>query len=1266
MRRNLLLLAAAGLAIAGLSAGCSDGEEGGGGGAGGGDGGGGTGGTGACPSATFTNPTAGQVLTAVQDSDGDCSNGISLDVTVATSAPAGTTAILLGDGQQVGSATVGNAIVQFKGVVLQSTGATKLAVRFGGDADCDVEIDVTQACGSKCEISKPVLSPTHPKLNGVPATEGGDRASAAGQDYQVAFEVGTDIEDGQPVSLTVDGKAQTAVAIASAGVAKFPGVTLTPDGDHKVQATCTPKAGETGASSLVTFPVDTTPPLLQNVAPKAGEFFGPSDDSNSGKTGLQFKVCGETTSTDAVDLPTSLGGGENNFCVGIGTATPICVAAKKAGVGSADGGCVELDCPGGAPFDLAVTLKDEAGNPTKQAVVGVRCASSLPSVQIVEPVDGTGSDVSKHLLAASSSQARKDQDANKAGAQYTVVACTDVTGGSTALKVGLVGGTPVSIKGPAPTPAQAGDNCPSGLGNVVKFTNADLDESAEDALGALAKATELTVEVTDVSTAVGKSPAVQVWVDSNAPTITENSPNPLCGKLYQSTGSVQQSIQFVAQAVPLDVKVTNSNGTQSFTPGTAVGVVSFGPVTFAQGQNTVTATTVDPAGNPGALKSPCVVTVGNPPIVTWVSPAPSASLNATSDGAPGTVGWQGTVTVQTDLGGTGATVDFSYECGATQKSLGTGVAINASGVATLAGVTLDDCPSAKIIATTSNVAGKGVGTASLTKLIDTLVPSAPTGLAAAVTSRRGTTFGLTWTAPGDGGQAVSSYLVKVSKQAITPANFDAAESVAFGGSPKAPGGSESLDVANRVIETDYYFAVAAADAAGNRSAIASAGPAKATFNSTVLTGSTGEGFGYAIDGSSSLNGDTRADLIVGTRFGTTARAYFGAASGYSSTPSVTFSGVAGTRFGYSVAVVGDIDSDGLDDVGIGAPLEGSKGRVYIYKGRASWPSNLSSTQADYVIDVDNTASGDTGFTNSVFGWSLVPLGDFNGDGADDFAIGAVSYKAGNGYVAIIYGVTTGNTFPASVVLPAALGTRASGIAGPTGTSWLGAAGAGLSAFYSGGAPALVVGAALAGQLYAFKGGTAQPATIALGSGELYAGSAALRTGYVVKPLGGLFGVPAVAAGSPANSSSVGGDARLFFGNAASGVFAGTVATFTNAQANVAGDQFGAAAFGGGFSGSTVSVSLINGPQPDVVLSSAKLGGAVPSKLYIIDGTKANVSADAAAVADVAYTLPAGWLGAANSSTPVRDHDGDTFADIAVGEQQGATSPVYDGRVLVLW
>jgi len=1292
MRRILLALGLCVFVLGGFGIGCGDGESTSPGGTGGmagsagsdaGDGGG-TGGTdgGQCYTASFVSPKDGAQLNEANDSDNDCSNGFTTDITVAVAAPDGTSVELLSGGASLATASVSGASATFTAVQLDTGVPSTLTLRIDNNPSCDVTATMTVDCNvPACSISKPTLSPTHPKLNGVPVSQGGDMVSAAGAPYQAAFEVTTDIADGQLVSISVDGSTTLTTVAANGGVVQFAGITLSPDGDHTVVAKCTGSNGKVGTSAAKTFPVDSTPPDLTMVGPTDGQFFGPSDDADPGTPGLQFQVCGTTTAADALDLPASLGAGQQNFCAGIGTSSPTCVGATTGGAGTGDGGCVNITCPGGAAFDINVTLTDDAGNPTTATVKGVTCASNLPSVQIIDPVDGTGTDINTHILAASMNTTRVDQNASTPGAQYTVVACTDTQGGSAQLLAGMAGGTLAPL-GSAITvaTATAADNCPSGLGYVAKFANVTIPKSSENADGTLNAASELRVDVTAPSTAKGSSPPVDVWVDADAPVISAQNPNPLCGKLIQSaTDYTQTNFTLNSTVVPVALALTNNGNATNYTGSTLNnGRVNFGDVIFAMGDTDVVATATEPSGNSGALQSPCTVTVGNPPVVTWTSPTTATKLNAATDGNSNVAGWQGTLTVQTDVGGSGGTVQFSTDVGGTVTNLGSPVNINASGVATLAGQTIPEGDPVKIIATTSNITGRGVGTATLTKTVDVSAPGAVTALVATVKDHRQTTFHLAWTAPDDGGKPAYSYDVRVSKSPITAGNFASAASVLYTGTPAAAGQPDGVDVPDQLIETDYYFAVAASDKAGNRSTIATAGPTKATFNTTMLSpGNTDERFGLQIDGSSSINGDAFSDIVVGTANGSKAYAYFGSKTGFKSTPDVTFSGAAGTLYGFSVAVVGDIDGDGLADVAIGSPIARS---VYIYKGRSTWPATVST--ADYTVTVDDTA--DTGYTSSGFGFSLARLGDFNGDGFPDFAIGARAYNGFVGSVTIVLGVPSTSTFPSTVTVPQSDGTRTISIHGDPAmaSGTFGANVAGLGKFYNSTGNTLIVAAPAApangagsGRVYAFRGqtgGVSGLIDIATADHTEDGAAAASRLGTPLSPLGDMYGTaaPDLGVGASRFPSGTGGLAELHFGTASTGPFAGQTGKYSDSAASSTGDAFGFGILGCGFNGTAVTTSLIGGSEPDVVLAALREAGGA-SKLYFLSaqdvGAHVGTTADAVGAASVAYSLPNDWRGVSSGSSVIKDLDGDGYGDVAIGEYYyKAPATPYDGRVLVLW
>ena len=228
---------------------------------------------------------------------------------------------------------------------------------------------------------------------------------------------------------------------------------------------------------------------------------------------------------------------------------------------------------------------------------------------------------------------------------------------------------------------------------------------------------------------------------------------------------------------------------------------------------------------------------------------------------------------------------------------------------------------------------------------------------------------------------------------------------------------EALVVKDLYIENNYYFAVEATNSAGTSIWMqATSAPVAAHFNLTLFpsTSGTNEELGYSLSADGDLNGDGLSDVLAGTYNSGKAYLFFGnaalgtpavATAAPSGAPAVVFSGAA-AGFGTAVAQIGDIDGDGRPDLAIADPLNANV--VYIYKGRATWPLTLTDLQADYVI------SGDTSYSTSLLGTSMARIGDFNGDGINDFAIGARNYATFVGRVVIILGKASGF---ASVTLP---------------------------------------------------------------------------------------------------------------------------------------------------------------------------------------------------------------------------------------------------------
>ncbi len=430
-----------GTAGTGGSTGGTGGSTAGTGGVGGtGGGSGGTGGTAvldagtdappptACYTTAFTAPTAGATLTVANDTDQTCADGFQYTVTITSGAPDGTNVTLYDGSSLLKTVQVTGGTASFPVQLSTSGTAQNLSIQYPSTLACNVNEQVTVNCPNSpptCSISAPVISATHPDLNGVAAPQG-DRTSSTGSPYQATFVVNTSAEDGQTVTLAVDNAAApgtpvdgTPSAIVAGGDATF-GLTLAPDGTYEVIATCTNKEGITGTSTKSTFTVDTTPPDLTLNSPTAGQFV----------VGGTINVCAQTDSTDAAGLSSSLGTAQKNLCVTLGTsATPTCTAIQAINTST----CISFACPGSAPFGLTVNLSDAAGNPTSQTITGVSCASSLPSVEIIAPASDAPAFTNQadHILAANAPVGVPDENASTPGAQADVVACTDTAGTAT-------------------------------------------------------------------------------------------------------------------------------------------------------------------------------------------------------------------------------------------------------------------------------------------------------------------------------------------------------------------------------------------------------------------------------------------------------------------------------------------------------------------------------------------------------------------------------------------------------------------------------------------------------------------------------------------------------------------------------------------------------------------------------------------------------------------------------------------------------------------
>ncbi len=133
-------------------------------------------------------------------------------------------------------------------------------------------------------------------------------------------------------------------------------------------------------------------------------------------------------------------------------------------------------------------------------------------------------------------------------------------------------------------------------------------------------------------------------------------------------------------------------------------------------------------------------------------------------------------------------------------------------------------------------------------------------------------------------------------------------------------------------------------------------------------------FGHVALAVPDLDGDGRADIVVSAPNAVLDGGPRGFVDAYTIDGRRIWRAIGALYdgFGWHVARAGDRDGDGIEDLWIGAPSNPVAGHVYLVSGR----------DGHVVRSIAGTREGEQ------FGWYVVPIGDVDGDGLPDVAIGA--------------------------------------------------------------------------------------------------------------------------------------------------------------------------------------------------------------------------------------------------------------------------------------
>ncbi|MCG8555171.1 MAG: FG-GAP and VCBS repeat-containing protein [Proteobacteria bacterium] len=748
--------------------------------------------------------------------------------------------------------------------------------------------------------------------------------------FQTDFQVTTDSSAAnQPVRLIVDGNFNTPpmmnpVVNGPQAIATFGGVSLE-DGGHTVFAECRDDAGNLTRSAAGRWVVDTVPCTLGIDSPAAGTSFIETDDVNSMQAGLQVELEG-----------TLMGDG----CTGVRAAE--CTGIEGVPFQTHDGSrsvSANVTLSSNRMQSLCLEVRDVARN-VAQERVAVERQSDAPKLAFAVP-DPQNPDALRFNSAGNTYEGQSyvaDLDPTTPACDVRFEVLCDEVGRPVTLHVEATG---VQLSGGS-ADCVAAPAMPMGFRGRATFASVAVAAGTSPTVNIVARQQGGRLE--------GQSSPLTLNHDCQPPDVLFYEQDPVDGALCQaftpstSGGEITKNVRVFSPVAALELKIFRTDGMTPavpvFTSTTPVpsgaSQFLFPNVSFQNGGTySVVVEATDGAGNLG-ITPPCQVQVVDIPTLAITAPMNGAALDA-SGGCAGTGMFNVQVEATTDAAA-GSLVEIQI---ADLPVETTSVGVSGD---------ISECVAAKQgevdirVRVSDTARGGAFAEQVLTVTIDSLPPPNPitdltlldptTTPATEDDNPRAGTVRFRWTAVDDAamGQPLAGYelrCVVAPGQIADEASWSAARSYTLGVNPAAGGNVQEANVSGFRMGEPVRCILRGVDGGGQL---------------TPLPAASDPGYNVPV----ALSFRDHQVQLAGS-----------------------------ARLGMRMVALGDVNGDGRPDL-----MLGGDGEAYLYFGARA---------GDRLPDAPSVTF--TGLPDSMtvqhgaFGEQIAGLGDFNGDGCADFAIG---------------------------------------------------------------------------------------------------------------------------------------------------------------------------------------------------------------------------------------------------------------------------------------